>query len=90
MFKRPNNYPYCIVCGYDNKSYFPYGVEGDAPTYAYCTQCDVEWGYSDSTIEGALLYREHYLSKLNGKELAIARQLLANIKDLQLETKKSI
>jgi hypothetical protein len=54
----------CFVCGLnvaDVGEERPWGEDGDNPSYDYCPCCGVEFGYQDSSLEGARAYRARWL-----------------------------
>lgn len=59
MHNDPTNF--CRVCGL--KQHVPqYGETGDCPTYEFCDCCGVEFGYQDTAIESAKVFREQWLA----------------------------
>jgi hypothetical protein len=53
---------HCRVCGLrlDDP---PWGLDGKTPLFAYCPCCGVEFGYQDSTAEGARRFRQQWIAK---------------------------
>jgi hypothetical protein len=41
---------------------FPWGKDGDAPTYFICYCCGVEFGYEDSSVNSTKRYRDKWLA----------------------------
>jgi len=37
----------CLVCGLRYKNFFPWGEDGECPSYGFCDCCGVEFGYGD-------------------------------------------
>jgi len=37
---------------------FPWGEDGDSPTFNICDCCGVEFGYEDSTLDGVKRFRK--------------------------------
>ena len=50
----------CRVCGLHHDD-FPWGEDGNSPSFAICKCCGVEFGYEDITIESASKYRTKWL-----------------------------
>jgi hypothetical protein len=50
----------CRICGlyFDH---FPWGENGDCPTYEICPCCNVEFGYEDYSLESIRKYRSNWL-----------------------------
>jgi len=53
----------CRVCGFHYKNYFPWGKNGESPTYDFCDCCGSEFGYDDDNIEIIKLSRESWIKK---------------------------
>jgi hypothetical protein len=57
----------CRVCGYryedEDAAALPWGADGRSPTYDFCVCCGVEFGYGDSTPEGARCWRAQWLGR---------------------------
>lgn len=51
----------CRVCGYNYKNYFPWGENGNSPTYDFCDCCGVEFGYGDYTIIAIKNWRQKWI-----------------------------
>lgn len=55
----------CRVCGLLQIDY-PWGENGDTPTYDICPCCGVEFGNEDYTIVSIREYRKEWLRNYNG------------------------
>lgn len=51
----------CRVCGLYIKD-FPWGKDGDCPTYEICPCCGVEFGNEDYTLSSIRIYRKNWIS----------------------------
>lgn len=58
----PNAHTACRVCGFQYADYYPWGEDGDTPTYDFCNCCGVEFGFDDDEIEDIRAYRAKWLS----------------------------
>lgn len=71
-----NKLTICRVCGYDYKSYylkqgknidtkkndfFPWGENGDSPSYDYCDCCGIEFGNQDDDLESVRKERTKWI-----------------------------
>lgn len=55
---------FCRVCGlFLGNDYFPWGKDGNSPTFDFCECCGVEFGYGDWSLEDIKKYREEWLKK---------------------------
>jgi len=58
---------YCRVCGlfngkdFQGNDYFPWGKDGNSPSYDICECCGVEFGYEDCSTEGAKAFRDRWI-----------------------------
>lgn len=50
----------CRVCGHDCSPFFPWGPDGNFPSYSICPRCGIEFGYEDSSDEGILRARRAF------------------------------
>jgi hypothetical protein len=63
------NILFCRVCGLflgkdiEGNDYFPWGEDGDSPSYDHCLCCGAEFGFHDNTQENVRKYREKWLSR---------------------------
>ncbi|MGM5631613.1 hypothetical protein O2K51_11990 [Apibacter raozihei] len=61
----------CKVCGLYIED-FPWGENGDSPTYEICPCCGVEFGNEDYTVESINEYRDKWMNEgfewFNSKE----------------------
>ncbi len=55
-----NNLTQCKVCGYDYKSYYPWGLDGKIPTYDICICCGIEFGYEDCNGNSILIAQKKW------------------------------
>lgn len=51
----------CRVCGYCDEELFPWGEDGETPTFEICPCCNVEFGYEDAQITSIIRYREKWM-----------------------------
>ena len=51
----------CRVCGLEQR-FFPWGEDGQTPTFDICSCCGVEFGYEDATRLAVQNYREAWLT----------------------------
>ena len=62
---------YCRVCGlfqdkdFQGNDYFPWGKDGNSPSFDICECCGVEFGYGDCFLEDVKAFREEWLKKGN-------------------------
>ena len=51
---------FCRVCGflhdkdYKDNDYFPWGKDGNTPTFDFCECCGTEFGYNDYCLENII------------------------------------
>ncbi len=51
----------CRVCGlFLGKDYFPWGEDGQCPTFDICPCCGVEFGYEDCSAESIKAFRNEW------------------------------
>jgi hypothetical protein len=52
----------CRVCGfrYEN-DYYPWGEDGNSPSYDICICCGAEFGFDDDTPENVSAYRKKWI-----------------------------
>ena len=50
----------CRVCGYCDEELFPWGEDGETPTFEICPCCNVEFGYEDAQISSIIRYRKKW------------------------------
>jgi hypothetical protein len=50
----------CRACGYVC-DFFPWGINGDMPTYFICDCCDIEFGVEDRTYDGVKIHRNKWI-----------------------------
>lgn len=53
----------CRVCGLYYPDFFPWGPDGDSPTFDYCSCCGIEFGYQDSNVAGCHAKRMDWIRK---------------------------
>lgn len=53
---------FCRVCGYEPPDP-PWGMDGNSPTFVFCSCCGVEWGYGDATPKAIMAHRARWLSE---------------------------
>lgn len=53
---------FCKICGLNLYPFFPWGEDGQAPTYDICPCCGVEFGYEDSSVIGVVKFREKWIN----------------------------
>lgn len=62
-----DNNKYCRVCGlFQGENYYPWGKDGNSPTFDNCLCCGAEFGFHDCFPEAAREFREKWL-KNGGK-----------------------
>jgi hypothetical protein len=61
MNNSKNKLKICRVCGLYSEEYFPWGEDGESPTYDFCFCCGVEFGYGDATLEGVKSWRKKWI-----------------------------
>lgn len=62
---RPDAVGLCLVCGLDCVTVGvgePWGASGRDPSFDFCPCCGTEFGYQDSTLDGARASRRRWLS----------------------------
>jgi hypothetical protein len=52
----------CRICGLYIAD-FPWGEDGNSPTYQICSCCGVEFGNEDYTTESIKRYRQEWIKK---------------------------
>jgi hypothetical protein len=52
----------CRVCG-KIQGDFPWGDDGQSPTYDICDCCGVEFGYGDCTLKAIRIFRNRWISQ---------------------------
>lgn len=58
------NLHFCRVCGlFQGDDYFPWGKDGNSPSFDFCECCGVEFGYGDCFLEEIKAFREEWLKK---------------------------
>lgn len=54
----------CRVCGFQYAAdYYPWGEDGNTPSYDFCVCCHAEFGFDDWEIEELRAYRAKWLSE---------------------------
>ena len=80
LLPSPSKFTRCRVCGYDYApDFFPWGETGNSPTFEICQGCGVEFGYSDTNLEGIIAYRQHYLEGLSLQRQSKVEADIANL-----------
>lgn len=51
----------CIICGYYDEEFLPWGLDGEFPLYEICPCCGAESGYEDFTLESTIHYRDKWI-----------------------------
>lgn len=54
----------CLVCGMKFDNYYPWGIEGDTPSFDICCCCGVEFSHEDSSLAGIKDYRNEWLKNI--------------------------
>lgn len=63
------NLQFCRVCGLflgkdvKGNEYFPWGENGNSPSFDICICCGVEFGYGDCFLEDIRAFREEWMKK---------------------------
>ncbi len=52
----------CRVCGCEHEG-FPWGEDGQTPSYEFCDCCGIEFGYQDASLAGVRKAREQWMLK---------------------------
>lgn len=50
----------CKVCGFKQHD-FPWGQDGETPSFDICACCGVEFGYEDATLISVKKYRSNWI-----------------------------
>lgn len=58
--KKPLGRHLCRVCGHESAG-FPWGADGENPSFGICACCGVEFGNDDSTPMGVRRARERWM-----------------------------
>lgn len=53
----------CRVCGAYYAGYYPWGKDGQTPTFDICQCCGVEFGFEDFTPESIEVYQEEWIAR---------------------------
>jgi hypothetical protein len=80
----------CRICGLE-QPFFPWGEDGQTPTYDICSCCGVEFGYEDATLVAVRNYRKEWIEKgakwLKPKEMPESWSLEEQLKNIPDEFK---
>ena len=57
----------CRVCGLYFENFFPWGENGQEPSYDICPCCGVEFGLGDENRNGVLYYRKWWIQNMSSQ-----------------------
>ncbi|MDY6484932.1 hypothetical protein [Acinetobacter faecalis] len=71
----------CRICGFYDEEYYPWGEDGESPTYDICDYCGVEFGYEDCNLNSIRSYRKTWMHSVKYLSEPRFKTWLINIDD---------
>lgn len=61
MENSKNKLKICRVCGLCSEDFFPWGEDGNTPSFEICFCCGTQFGYEDNNIDAIHAYRGKWI-----------------------------